>query len=319
MKKSSVSLIILIFMLGCNRLDEQNNLNAKDYSVIHSVEFKETKQYQLLWEGIFFITGASSNTSPCLSKNGVLFLHAKDSINEDYKLFAINSLNGEVLWKKEYVNTIELEIIDNNIAVGSGTSIILFEGNSGRMIWETNLFGVRNIEEIFYFKDILYVSGSGISKFMLEPIEGSVIDKESYIDEFREDYSDVPFVPSFPFKQIIHGDLVISQNGNIVYGIFGENFQTNEIVWYIEENVISNIAILNENIFWISDEDQIHSFSLMDNTSQYIATIYPSIDFYNFDKNPQHKGYFLCADDENDILFVILGDSNQIFAFEESE
>jgi len=47
----------------------------------------------------------------------------------------------------------------------------------------------------------------------------------------------------------------------------------------------------------------------------YETTIEPPIEFFNVDRDVQHAGYYLCSDAENRVLYIILGDSRQLFAF----
>jgi hypothetical protein len=40
----------------------------------------------------------------------------------------------------------------------------------------------------------------------------------------------------------------------------------------------------------------------------------PGIDFFNPNVNVQYYGYYLCGDNQSNNLYIILGDSRQIFA-----
>jgi hypothetical protein len=90
----------------------------------------------------------------------------------------------------------------------------------------------------------------------------------------------------------------------------------NTIQWTTENYVISNVAATESLVFVVTHEDQLVIIDADTGAMIESAAIVPSISFFDPQVNPQSDGYHLAVDREQQLLYVLLGDSNQLFAFQ---
>jgi outer membrane protein assembly factor BamB len=93
------------------------------------------------------------------------------------------------------------------------------------------------------------------------------------------------------------------------------DIESGERIWKTENNVISNVAATDSKVFILTYDDELQILDI--ETGALIETIQvePPINFFDRDINPQAEGYQVAVDETNQILYLLLGDSNQLFAF----
>jgi len=159
------------------------------------------------------------------------------------------------------------------------------------------------------------VNATGYPYFVISPNNGEIIAKYSSVDAFRNGYSQVPFYVEMNFQPIALGEDAIFQLGNGLYTFQRITAATNDLVWEVKRDSISNLTLLGDLLFYIAKDDMLKAISASTGKLMYETTIEPPIEFFNVDRDVQHAGYYLCSDAENRVLYIILGDSRQLFAF----
>ncbi len=166
---------------------------------------------------------------------------------------------------------------------------------------------------MMYYENLLFVNGSGYPFYVLDT-EGTIISKYSQVESFRSAYSAVPFYPTLPFGVVIDEDIQIVQTGNSLYSADIHDRNSSAKLWQITRDSISNFAVIGNSILWIASDGTIKIADKYTGAARDSFNVDPNIDFFNSGINIQHSGYYLCGNSESNHLYVILGDSRQIFA-----
>lgn len=269
----------------------------------------------LLWEKPIYTT-IDIFGNPCATLDGLLFVIGSEDSQGNLHILAIDQ-EGKTKWSKE--GDFNLTHSSNQLFVGNGQTITALSPENGDTIWSTSLLLANNITDLFYFDRQLFVNASSYPYFVISPDNGKVIAEYSSVDSFRSDYPHVPFYADMNFQPIAIGEDRIFQLGNILYTFQRISTATNELAWEIERDSISNSTLLGDLLFYIAKDDKLKAINASTGKLLYETSIEPSIDFFNYQKDVQHAGYYLCSDTENRVLYIILGDSRQLFAFSLAE
>jgi outer membrane protein assembly factor BamB len=317
---SKIKVITLVLMLGIiSFLAEikpqvENNAEIKfsEPKLIHTIT--KNSQMKLLWTKPIFTLGSSFGNA-CYAFNNVVYIIGSEKSQERLKLIALNSSNGETLWTKENVSGFTHS--DDQLFTYSGRTLQSLSPLDGKENWSITLWGIRTIYRIFYFEDLLFISGSGLPFMVVNPEDGKIKSEYLSVDGFREIYSTIPFFPSSsePFESIIINDDVISTSGNISFSITRWHIDPFIRYWEIKDRSISNSTLISNKLLYISNEDKIIAVDVDSGEELFSEEIEPSIGFNDYQNNTQHDGYYVCSDDKRNLLFIILGDSRQLFAF----
>ena len=188
---------------------------------------------------------------------------------------------------------------------------------NGKENWSTKLFFAHNIIRSLFLDEKLFISGSGFPFIVIDPVNGKIIKSYTSIDSFRAEYPNTPFYPSSSevFDPIILGEDVIRTEGSDQFSISRMHINRYKKGWEIEQDSISNPALIENVLFYISRDDRLKAVDVNTRELIFETTIQPSIGFFDMEKDSQHDGYYVCSDEEEKILYIILGDSRQLFAF----
>ncbi len=306
-------LLILISSCGSNQQDIQPTAVWRPAKTMHTID--PNSHLRLLWErSIYTLSDDFGNA--CAAMNGSLYIIASEQSEGNIKIIAIGSKDGKTKWLKEsdtvFTNS------NTQLFIGDGKYVLSLSPVNGNTNWTTFLLQARNVGELFYFEDKIFVNSSGYPFFVISPEDGKVITKYSSVEGFRGDYPNVPFYPDLSYETIVIDGDAILHLGKIVYSLVRENMITHDTVWEIESDLISNSTLINDTLFYISKDDRLKAINASTGEFLFETLIKPSIEFFNLERDSSHDGYYLCGDDKNRILFVILGDSRQLFAFQTS-
>ena len=267
-----------------------------------------------LWQrSIYTATDISGN--PCTAINGLLFLIGSESAQGNLHILAIDE-DGKTKWSQEGDFSLTLTHSSTQLFIGNGRTITSLAPENGDINWSTDIPATGSVIELFYFDNQLFVSASSDPYFVISPNDGKIIAKYSSVVGFRGDYPHLPFFANVNFQPIILGNEAIFQLGDGLYTFERNSITTNDPVWEIEQDSISNSTLIGDQLFYVAKDDKLKAINASTGELLYETTIAPSIDFFNYEKKDvQHVGYYVCSDMENRVLYVILGDSRQLFAF----
>lgn len=133
-------------------------------------------------------------------------------------------------------------------------------------------------------------------------------------NDFHQDYQNTPFYMDMPYQPIITNTIYVEHLGRTITTLQAMERKGNKKLWHIDDS-ISNATSIGNILFYLSTNDLLRAVNIDSGEVLFETSIKPSIEFFNLDKMVQHDGYYLCADEQQGHLYMILGDSRQIFAF----
>jgi hypothetical protein len=305
-RKSLMLFIIALFIQSCISGARTNYTPYWEPPMIsHSLLFSQSKFAQVKWEQQAYILSNSFRTVQCVATAGVIVLVGSQDVTVRPKIFALDGKTGALLWDFDSAGV--LAYSDDGLFIGEETKVYLVDPRTGL---------VRNITGMMYYDKLLFINGTGIYSFYVIGNDGQTISKHTQPLDFHSTYKKVPFYPDLPFGYAVSDDIFVEQRGNILYSGYVIDRLTNELLWHVDQDSISNFVILNNFVYWVSSDDQVkiankHSGNLIETIK-----IAPSIEFFDANIAKQHAGYYLCGDNEMGFIYLILGDSRQLFAIE---
>jgi outer membrane protein assembly factor BamB len=235
-------------------------------------------------------------------------------VQDPEKLLAFQGSDGTLLWSSE--RTGALAAYNEHVLIGNENTITSLAVSDGSMNWTASLAGARNTVSLMVYEDLLFVSATGsIPFFTLLPGNGEIIEKFYTVADFRNRYPAIPFYPDLPYSTVLANGVILQQIGNITYSVYVTDSATGQILWQSDSDIISNIAVMGNEVFMLTADSTLRLVDIRSGLTIESFLIQPGIDFYEPDHSVQHAGYYLCADTENQYLYVILGDSRQMISF----
>lgn len=298
---------VLLLLVSCTQPTEE--VLWDDARTTHYVSQNDNLPVNLLWEREVFTVSGLKDIQVVAFGGKVFFLGSTDS-TEPFGIVAMQGDNGKALWVKQS-NFSNLAVNSDALYVGKQSYIYALDIETGDEIWSTKLPGLHNNVMYLYAVDnILYTRGSTSGQHLKDIKTGNVFDT-------TQPFKSLPagilnYVPAITKEKIFLGaGLYIAQSGTA--------YQRSpyQFLWRTEkENVISNVAASENVAYFLTYDDEL--LMLDANTGDKLGAIHfePSINFFEDMGASQHDGYRIAVDGENNLLYVILGDSNQMFAFE---
>ena len=301
-----------ILLSSCKLLEDK--IIWPEALTTHSVAQEDNHLLDLLWTREVYTSLASEGTGMVAIDGNVFFLGSTQP-TERGGLIALQGYDGKILWQK-LDSFRDISANSEALYVGGQSWIFALTLESGDEIWSTKLPGLRNnVMYLYAVDDILYTAGSNSGEHLKNVKTGEIYDV------------------SQPFRSLPPGILAAYlptiTKDKIFYGAGKDAFSSGsawqrqpyyDLLWKTEEeNVISNIAASDKVAYFLTYNDELLMLDV--NTGERLGIIHfePSINFFeNFEVSwsSQHRGYHLAVDDKNNLLYVILGDSNQMFAFQ---
>ena len=133
----------------------------------------------------------------------------------------------------------------------------------------------------------------------LDPESGGVVWETSFEDEVTE-------------EPVLSGDMAFVRTGVLVGRVYAVSLDTGEPVWATDRNVISNAALVDGIVFYLTDEAELLGISSASGQPVVSASFSPSNLTLNTSNSP--VGAYLVAGSQKRV-FVLLGDSDQLFGF----
>jgi hypothetical protein len=283
-------------------------------SASHSLSFEKSKSSHVLWKKEIYTLNSALKKVPCVATQGVIVLVGSSNAQNQANILAFESSSGDEVWHIDIDNIGILANSEYGIFIADGVNLYLVEPKTGHIKWRKELLDIRNITSMMYVDGFLYINGTGIYSYYVIGSDGQVISKHTQLSDFYTHYSQIPFYPELPFGYVYGKDYFIEQRGDAIYSGYVSNRFTNELLWQIKKDSISNFEIYDNNVLWISVDSQIKIANGVSGNLIEAIEIDPKIDFFNPTDNIQHRGYYICSDNQSRMIYVILGDSRQIFA-----
>ncbi len=307
-KKIKILLFLVFCLSGCIPVG-WTQPDWGEALTTHNLVLKNNSRLELLWVQTVFTHKFDGRQ--LVATDGKVFFIGSLSQTGEGGLIALDGENGNELWQVPASSTVEMR--PEMVYVSNQSSVIAYTLD-GEKLWQTKL-PARYVTYIHAINDKLFVETG--SFHLLDAISGDLLASSSEQDIFETDLNSshfwgLPYTPTFVGKRVFYRD---EYRGRFFSEVFAFDLDSGNFLWETSKNVISNVAATENLAFVITHEDKLQILNA--GTGKILETnqIEPSLDFFNEDLDSERRIYQLAVDQTHQILYVLLGDSNQLFAF----
>ncbi len=256
----------------------------------------------------------------------------------EQKIICLNATNGVLLWEKSASSSSAIAVSPKGVFIGtSGIAGVARYNLDGDFIWDNSFTGngilriyvVDNEVQIFNHPDklrMLDVETGNVKR----KIEGDTIFIATKTEKFIYTYNlqliepdtgvikwEADVANRIRMTPLFTQDVIYIREGEIMGRTYAINRANGETLWKIDENIISNIAYSSkkERVYVLTRDGKLLSIDVNSGVASTLIRFSKTPFILNGEQ--QVGGYEVAYDDSTNIVFVILGDSRQLFAFQE--
>jgi outer membrane protein assembly factor BamB len=269
-----------------------------------------------------------------LGGNGIIIVEGFTDESITPSIMGLNSITGDILWQKQSGSNGDNIILQEDILYRGTPGVALVQGydiENGRLLWETRLPGAHSVWDIYSNGDGIFVYTNNNRFYTLDD-QGNILNtrietSRIYIEEngvlYIKGTLGLLAVDSQSMDELWHIELdddfswsPIFDNGTIYIvtsiipmKIYSIDQYSGELNWNISQDVLSNLCILGDKIYFLSANDNGYLMAIDKNTGHEVSrfSFSPPINL-----NSNSAGFFITGDPEHDILAMAFGDTNQL-------
>ncbi len=249
--------------------------------------------------------------------DGKLMLVGSDTSNNPSRLVALDELTGTNVWQYGNTNVNTLAVFPWLVYVGEVGRVIALNPDTGETKWSTHLPFTRSVTKLLTLDNILYVDTVSKNHFLLKAKTGEIIQSISYATD------DVPIWSDHQMNLEIVGDVMYFQNQlglpNGEIEIIAIDKLSGTKYWSEIVPVDSRIEANSLGVFVLTLDGRLLRLNPITGAKEELIQFTPApLQRYYYPERggTREYGYHVAVDSENQLVFVYLGDSAQLFAFE---
>ncbi len=311
----------------------------RSYPIVsHDVKQINSDNLKFLWsKDNVYVVSSTFDTTISASSNRVCFLGGLD-ISADKTLVCLDEMKGDLLWQTDSGIHSALEVTSNGIfVIYNSIADVRKYDLSGNLVWSKYLNGTGS--------DYLYVVDNELQiltipeKFWILDFDGNEISETSGEKIFIRKMDDI-FIKSggielqkassgktvwqfsrlndvLEMAPLFNNAKIFLRSGQESGSIFALDYKTGELLWKTDNNIISNAVYSSSQnmIYALTHSGELVAINENNGQSKMVAQLSPVPFVLNGEAII--GSYQLAYDASSNILFVSLGDSRQLFAFQE--
>ncbi|HKJ39868.1 MAG TPA: PQQ-binding-like beta-propeller repeat protein [Anaerolineales bacterium] len=261
----------------------------------------------------------SSDHTQMIALGSKLFITGSASESELSRLLALDVHTGDMIWQYGDAKVNTLTSSTTRLFVGElgGGKVVALNPSNGAIIWSANLRQYGNVTKVFVRENKLYVDTVGTNHVILDAETGKLLQ----IIPYAVDNVPNPEIPNWS-----NANMNLQFTGNIMYfqkqsgypDYKGEISAIDELsrdqVWNSGPlSAVTRIVTSPIGIFVLEIDGKLSRFEPSDGAKEQIIQFVPTLTLRN--EEGWVYGYYVAVDSDNQLLFVYLGDSRQLFAF----
>ena len=273
--------------------------------------------------------------------DGYLALAGSEDENTEESLFVMETRSGRTLWSGAPGYTSTLLATGGALFAGTPGQLSAYSPDNGRVLWSSSLPASRSPREIYLVGDHLHVNTARQVFHLLDPASGGIIQTREYgsgeevfliIDDTL--YEQAPTLDTLRAVSVISSevkwatavseafysgpvlarDKMLIRTGIEQGRVAAVEQATGTLLWeWPEGTVVSNVSILNEWAGFLTIDGTLVLVDLASGEPR-AAVTFSGGPFVAKDEGLHPFGYHVAADEVSQRLFILLGDSRQLFA-----
>lgn len=271
-----------------------------------------------LWSQKNIFMSQSSNTQLIAIMNKVIFIGSQVS-NGYPAVIALDAISGIKVWVYEGRDVIALAAAGENVYIGEVGSVTAINSESGDVLWSTLLPFSKSVTNLVVQDGIVYVDAVGANHYLLDMEMGAVLQTIPYT--LNEDWN-----PNLPVWSDHMMNLELSDNARYFQkqtwlypnGDVVEITALDKLggkIWSTTAPAISRLSANSSGAYVLTLIGKLVKLSLSDGFSTDLLEFAPSPVLTSTLENGDvvGHGYYVAVSEE--MLYVYLGDSAQLFAY----
>lgn len=274
----------------------------------HTLIQKDASHLELLWIQNVFTPNGNDRRQLAATNSKVFFIGTL-SQRSTSGLVALDNQNGSELWHIFHARTVE---VGSDMVYVDDQSYVVAYTLAGKKVWRTGLLtGGKSVSYIHLVDGRLYTESATLHH-ILDASSGKRLEISSDLEQFQTDFSDWYFsnMSTFVGKYVF-----VRENSQFFSKAFAFNRENQNVEWQTADNVISNVVATEKLAFVITYENELRILDAKTGKLVEKIQIEPSINYFSEEIDSESRVYQLAIDQTTQTLYVLLGDSNQLFAF----
>jgi outer membrane protein assembly factor BamB len=288
-------------------------LKVNDAQHSHPI-VKHTASKSALWEkaGFYIWDNDRENGQQIVALNNRMIL------NNDSKVVALDGQTGKELWTYSGGSVDGFAISPTTVFVGNAGYVTALDVETGNVLWSTRMPHGKGAITLHIQGDTLYAGDGSLLYELLNTQTGEVLEWGFFRDG--------KFPPSevFPARELYLTDSLMGIHkvvGNTVYwgneeSVGARDILSGNILWRYQTPLISPIAVMRDSIYAISENGKLMHFDTATGAASVMISYTPTplarltkdeADLYN---------NFVAVDPTSNIVYVYLGDSETLMAYQ---
>lgn len=280
--------------------------------------------------------------SPLDAASGIVCFVGALTSYDDHDVFCLDGLTGKILWQNTQ-GASKIQVTNDAVYLarsGGFTGVGKFNVDDGSFLWYKGLKG-SGISHMSVFNQEVQVLAVPDGLFGLDIATGKIT--QQYSDQINTFvHTDVDtFVLRDNFKAIsnvteevlwavnligvlkqvpiVLDKVVLVRTGGVMGVTYGINRKSGDVLWETGDNIISNVAysLKNEKAYMLTKEGDLLSIDMYSGKKE-ILIKFSSVPF-SLNSPQVVGGYELAFNDSIGMIFILLGDSRQLIAFQENK
>jgi hypothetical protein len=298
-------------------------------------------QIQEIWSRGEIYTAPLSPSNQIGARSGLVCFIGAFHYEELFSVNCMNGTNGEMIWHTNPISSDTLIVASDGVYVGrdgGGGGVTKFD-LAGNILWVNYISG-SGILYMYLVDNQLQVSVYPYRLFGVDSTDGKLMilylkDEVGFIstpaDTFIRVYDlkavvlktgqtkwEINLPGDLTVPPVFLEDMIILRSGDVMGSIYAIDRANGNILWKTTDDVISNIGYSprHHQIYYLTKEGKLLSANIKTG-SETILVEFASTPFITISED-QVGSYDVAFDDTTSMLYVILGDSRQLFAFKEN-
>jgi hypothetical protein len=293
---------------------------------------------QLLWMRENVYSAQDDFHSQISAANGLLCILGDIEYPPEKAMSCVDGVSNDLKWQKSLGNATDILLAPDGVYVsyvGYSPGIEKYDYEGG-LIWSQTFTGTGIIYFYNYKNDIqaflhperflVLNSETGDTIENIKDVDiilkdsENVFTKNSYLESQDINSKDINWSleigNSVRLKPLFTEEFIFLRTGRTLGSVLAVKRQTGDVILHTEKNVISNVVYLPQNnqIVVLNENGLVVSIDIISGEQTQLVEFTNPPFFLNGEENV--GGYELAFDESQNILFVLLGDSRQLYAFQ---
>lgn len=263
-----------------------------------------------------------SDHTQLIAAGDKVILIGSEAPNNPYRVIALDENSGNIVWRyggDTYQST--LTTSDSMVFVSEAGGVTALNLDDGNVLWSTHLPSANTVTKLLIRNNILYADTVGPNYYLLDLKTGNILQSIKYminnarnvdLPKWSDAIMDLEFSGNISYFQKQTG---LVPNGDEVEIMAMDELNGNQL-WNSRVPAISRITTNSSGVYVLDLDGKLLKLDPINGFINELIRFAPApILHSSSDSGNVGYGYYAAVDTYNQMIFVYLGDSAQLFAY----